>query len=160
MFVRITVERADLWFLIRMIPRSLSFFEDLDLDIAEWLGNHPEAPLPSDLGRGWAPELLATRTSQRRRIGLNLTTPSIQQIGFEAHAHSLGQTDLATMALLVILITRKNGCFSLRSQIITNRIEPGVLLSRMRSVYRIFATTQSTDERADSLFRVRSSSFD
>ena len=107
MFGQITEERTDLRFLIRMISRSLSFFEDSDLDIAEWLENHPEVSRPSDLGRGWIPELLTTRISTHRRIGLNITTPSIQQIGFEAQVHSLGQTDLAMMALLVILITRK-----------------------------------------------------
>ena len=93
--------------MLRMINRSISFFEDADSEIAEWLEGHPDVSRASDLETGRIPDLLSARISNRQRIRVNLTTPCSQQIGFEAHVHFLGQTDLAMMALVVILIIRK-----------------------------------------------------
>ena len=122
MFWHISEDRSDLWPIILTINRSISFFEDSDSEIAEWLEDHQSIARPLDLGMGWATELLYDRISHHRRIRINITTPSIQQIGFEAQVHYLGLTDLALWALVAILINRKQRMLFLP---IPNYIEPG-----------------------------------
>ena len=55
MFGQITEGRSDLRFPVRVITRSLSFIEESDLDVAEWLDGRQESSRPSDLGRGLGP---------------------------------------------------------------------------------------------------------
>ena len=107
MFGHISEPHTDLWTLIRMIHRSISLLDDSDSEIAEWLEDHPEVSRISDMGQGWIPDIITDRISNHQQIRVNLTTPSEQQIGFEAQIHYLGLTDLAMMVVIAILIIRK-----------------------------------------------------
>ena len=94
-------------FLIRASTGLFLDFEDSDSGCSEWMGGHPDAPRPSGMWRGWAPELLACRISHRRAIRLNLTSPSPKQIGFERQVNYSGRTDFAAMDAVTLSIIQK-----------------------------------------------------
>ena len=93
--------------LTRAVNRSISSSDPTDLEIAEWLADHPEVTSITDAPTGPIEEILPVRISYQIGRAVRLSSPSSQQIQFGTPSQNLGIGAMLVTAVMIKLYMRR-----------------------------------------------------
>ena len=93
--------------LIRAVNRSIAFVDSTDIDISEWLDDHPAVTRIIDAPLGSIEEIISIRLNNHVERSLLFSSPSEQQIRFETPVQQLGLHGTLVSAVLLQFILRR-----------------------------------------------------
>ena len=94
--------------LIRAVNRPMAFVDSTDIDISEWLGDHPAVTRIIDAPLGSTEEIISTRLNNHVGRSISFSSPSEQQIRFETPAQQLGLHGTLVSAVLLQFILHRS----------------------------------------------------
>lgn len=92
---------------IRAVGRPIVFSDSTDLDIDEWLGDHPDVTSISGAPNGSIEEIFSLRIADRVGRSVRLSSPPSQQVLFEIPSQNPGLGAILVTAVMVKLYMRR-----------------------------------------------------